>query len=59
MVSGRTVDAGEKVVRDIQDKGGQAIFVKADITIAEDVERMISTAVNVYGSWTSSSTMRR
>lgn len=49
VVSGRTVDAGEKIAKDIQDNGGQAIFVQADVSLAEDVEQLISAAVDTYG----------
>ena len=49
VLAARTVDAGEKVVRSIESEGGQAIFVRADVAVAEDVRRMISTAVNTFG----------
>ena len=33
----------------IKESGGEAIFVKADVSKAEDVKKMIKTAVDTYG----------
>ena len=49
VVAGRTVEAGEKVVKQIEDEGGQAVFARTDVTVDEDVKGMIATAVNTYG----------
>ena len=49
VVSGRTVDAGEQVVAGIRASGGEAIFVKADVSIAADVQRLVNETVAAYG----------
>ncbi len=42
-------DAGEETVQKIKDKGGQALFCKADVSKADDCKNMIDTAVKKYG----------
>jgi len=42
------VKGGEETVRMIKDTGREAIFVKADVSKASDVENLISTAVRTY-----------
>ncbi len=49
VVSGRRVGLGESVVRTIESQGGKAIFVRADVSVAKEVEILISTAVEAYG----------
>ncbi|MFQ5934286.1 MAG: SDR family NAD(P)-dependent oxidoreductase, partial [Dehalococcoidia bacterium] len=49
VVAGRTAEAGEAVVKSIEGEGGQAVFVKTDVSVARDVKNMISIAVNTYG----------
>lgn len=41
--------AGEKTVQEIEVEGGQAIFVRADVSKAADCEHMIQTAETTYG----------
>jgi len=43
------VDAGEEVVRLINEAGGEAIFVKCDVSKTAEVEAMINKAVETYG----------
>ena len=43
------VAGGQGTVRDIQDIGGQAIFVKADVSKTAEVEAMVTAAVQAYG----------
>jgi NAD(P)-dependent dehydrogenase (short-subunit alcohol dehydrogenase family) len=43
------VAGGEETVRLITERGGEAIFVKADMTKAAEVEAMVNTAVTTYG----------
>ena len=45
----RVAETGEKTVWQIKDSGGEAIFVKADVSRAGDVERMVKEAVKEYG----------
>ena len=42
------VIGGEETARMIKDTGREAIFVKADVSKASDVEKLISTAVRTY-----------
>jgi NAD(P)-dependent dehydrogenase (short-subunit alcohol dehydrogenase family) len=42
-------EAGRQVVEAISDGGGDAIFVRADVSRVEDVERMVETTVRTYG----------
>lgn len=49
VVSGRTVDAGERVVEGIRVGGGEAMFVKADVSLAADVQSLVAQTVAAYG----------
>ena len=42
-------EAGEKTVRMIKDGGGEALFIKADVSKAKDVENMVRKTVSTYG----------
>ena len=41
--------AGNAVVKAIKDKGGEAIFVKGDVTSDADWKNIIKTTVKTYG----------
>ena len=43
------IEGGEETVRIIRDSGGEAIFVKTDVTVASQVEALVNTAVHTYG----------
>ena len=49
VVADVVVDGGEETERIIRDSGGEAIFVKTDVTAASQVEALINTAVQTYG----------
>jgi NAD(P)-dependent dehydrogenase (short-subunit alcohol dehydrogenase family) len=49
VVVGRRIDEGEETVRLIQDAGGEAIFVKSDVTKEADVKAIVDKAVDVFG----------
>jgi NAD(P)-dependent dehydrogenase (short-subunit alcohol dehydrogenase family) len=49
VVVGRRMDEGEETVRSIEEAGGEAIFVPADVTKEADVKAMIDKAVGVFG----------
>ena len=42
-------EAGRQVVEAIKGDGGEAIFLRTDVSRAEDAERMVDTAVRTYG----------
>ena len=49
VVVSRRIDEGEETVRLIQDAGGEAIFVQADVTKEADVKAMVDKTVDVFG----------
>jgi NAD(P)-dependent dehydrogenase (short-subunit alcohol dehydrogenase family) len=49
VVVDRNAEAGEETVRMIKEAGGEAIFVKADVSKVEDIKKMVRTAVSTYG----------
>ena len=49
VVAGRTEQAGEDVVEGIRSQGGQATFVKTDVAVSIDVQRMIAATIEAYG----------
>lgn len=42
-------DKAEETVQLIQEAGGEGIAVQANVSVSEDVDRLIQTAVNTYG----------
>ena len=49
VVSDVTVEGGEETVRLVKQAGGDAIFVKADVSNPADVEALVNKAVQTYG----------
>ena len=49
VVAARREDKGQAVVSRVQEDGGEAVFVKTDVTKREDIERLIDTSVKTYG----------
>jgi len=49
MVADIAVDDGEETVRMAKESGGEATFVKTDISSATDVEKMVKATVDTYG----------
>lgn len=49
VISGRRVEQGTETLRLIEKEGGEAIFVKTDISNATEVSAMIAKAVETYG----------
>ncbi len=47
--SGRREELGNAVVQDIKDKGGEAMFVKTDVTDPKQIEALIDAAIEHYG----------
>ncbi len=49
VVATRTPEHGEETVKKIKDFGGEAIFVKTDVSKSSDVKNAIKTTVETYG----------
>ena len=49
VVSDCVAEAGEEAVRRIRESGGEAIFIKADVSRASDAERLVSETIAKYG----------
>ena len=49
VVSDIDAEKGQNVVEEIKSKGGEASFIKADVSIEDDVKKMIDFAVETYG----------
>jgi NAD(P)-dependent dehydrogenase (short-subunit alcohol dehydrogenase family) len=49
VVADVVVEGGEETVRLVKQAGGEAVFVKADMAKAADVEAMVKKAVETYG----------
>lgn len=47
--TGSNIQGGEETVRMIKEAGGEAAFVKCNVTRAEDIEAMVARAVELYG----------
>jgi NAD(P)-dependent dehydrogenase (short-subunit alcohol dehydrogenase family) len=50
ILSGRSLDKGEKAAASIQSHGTDCIFVKADVSVPEDCFRLITTALERFGT---------
>jgi len=49
VIASRKLDACEAVVAEIEDQGGEAIFVETDVSDEDQVEALVETAVDTYG----------
>lgn len=49
VVVARDEERGEAVVREVVDADGEAVFVRADVAKAADVEAMVGRAIEAYG----------
>ena len=49
MASGRREDRGKELVEETRGLPGEVIFVRADVTVAEDVENLMATTVSEFG----------
>lgn len=49
VVADVVVEGGEETVRIIQDSGGEAVFVRADVSAANEVEALVDRTVEIYG----------
>ncbi|KTG07513.1 SDR family oxidoreductase [Haloferax profundi] len=48
-ISDVQVDAGNQVVTEIEDAGGEAVFIEADVSKEVDVARLVDETVNTFG----------
>jgi NAD(P)-dependent dehydrogenase (short-subunit alcohol dehydrogenase family) len=49
VVADWVAETAEETVKDIKKAGGEAAFVKTDVSKAEDIKKMIKVAVDTYG----------
>jgi len=49
VVAGRRAELGEAVVDRIKSAGGEAVFIKADVTSEDDVKNLVQQSVEKYG----------
>lgn len=49
VVASRRISEGEKTVHQIQENGGEAIFVSTDVSKAPEVEALVNKTLEVYG----------
>lgn len=49
IVAARRIEEGEQTVRLAQEAGGEALFVKTDVTKAEEIEALVGTTLDKYG----------
>jgi len=48
VISGRDEDDGDRIVKEIKDKGSEALFVKADVTKADEVKTVVDKALETF-----------
>ncbi|MGB3439136.1 MAG: glucose 1-dehydrogenase [Actinophytocola sp.] len=49
VAAGRRQDRGAELVTQIRDEGGTAIFVPTDVTVADEVDRLVASATASFG----------
>lgn len=49
VVTGRNQERGEAVVKKIRDKGGDAVFIKCDVTVEKEVIHLMDESVRIFG----------
>ncbi|MFO8101313.1 MAG: SDR family oxidoreductase [Dehalococcoidia bacterium] len=49
VVSDVIVDGGEETVKQVQESGGEATFVRTDVSRSADVEAMVKKTIDTYG----------
>ncbi len=49
VVAARRIQQGEETVEEIRRAGGEAIFVRTDVSKAAEVESMVTRAIEAYG----------
>jgi NAD(P)-dependent dehydrogenase (short-subunit alcohol dehydrogenase family) len=49
VIANRTAETGESAVSEIQSAGGKALWIETDVTLADQVNRMVEQTVERYG----------
>jgi NAD(P)-dependent dehydrogenase (short-subunit alcohol dehydrogenase family) len=49
VTTGSNIKGGEETVRSITDAGGEAVFIKCDVSREDEVEAMVKKCVEIYG----------
>ena len=49
VIGGRRGDVGERAAERLRDGGGRALFVATDVTVEQEVERLVAAAVTEFG----------
>ena len=49
VIAARNVERGEAAARSIRDGGGEAVFIRADMAEAADIEALITRTVELHG----------
>lgn len=49
VICGRRTDEGEAVTAEIREAGGEAIFVRTDVSIESDIVRLVEQTLKTYG----------
>eukprot|EP01130_Rhizamoeba_saxonica_P002562 TRINITY_DN12345_c0_g1_i1.p1 TRINITY_DN12345_c0_g1~~TRINITY_DN12345_c0_g1_i1.p1 ORF type:complete len:310 (+),score=76.63 TRINITY_DN12345_c0_g1_i1:47-931(+) len=50
IITGRRAELGQTVVDHINNNGGEATFIQADITVESEIETLFSNTAEIYGS---------
>jgi len=48
-ITGRRDEQGNDIIRQIEDKGGEGIFIKSDVTVSKEVEATVAKTVAHFG----------
>jgi NAD(P)-dependent dehydrogenase (short-subunit alcohol dehydrogenase family) len=49
VISARRAEEGEKVTRLIKDAGGEAVFIRADMSVRAEIEALVAQTVEAFG----------
>lgn len=49
-IAGRSEERGNRIVKDIQDNGGEAVFVKVDLMDSEQIKQSVQDTVDTFGT---------
>lgn len=49
-IAGRSEERGNKIVKDIQDNGGEVVFVKVDLMDSDQIKQSVQDTVDTFGT---------